>query len=187
MDLKEDQLIESLRYVIKAAGHGYDVDFSRGQTDERYPIGVDIDGGYEALWNPYVDDGDAHRLGIRLELSIFQREHKVVVEKIFENVIYSSVIYLNTNGSNREEVTRLAIVSMAVAIGKATPLAPTMTDAMQKYTTDENFFTRGVGAEVTKHFIGSISNVRVTKGVNLYSLQWYRKFLMRVIGKSHLW
>lgn len=119
MSSNSDQLIDLLRYVIEAAGHGYDVDFSRGQTDGRYPIGVDADGGYEALWNPYIDDGDAHRLGVRLELNIFQREHKVIVEKIFDNVVCSSVIYLNEHRSNREEATRRAIVSTAVAMGKA--------------------------------------------------------------------
>jgi hypothetical protein len=33
---------------------------------------------------------------------------------------------------------------------------------------------------------GKIVDVRITKGAAIYQLPWYRRLLMRLIGRSHL-
>lgn len=81
-----------------------------------YPVGMDSDGGYEAIWNPPEDDGDTLRLAAAIEAQVG-----------YSSFSGEGVAHWN-RGSNEVRVygpddpcaaIRYATFRAAIAIGKA--------------------------------------------------------------------
>lgn len=104
-----------LELVAKAAG--MDVWFNGGEVDGRYCCGMDADGGYESLWNPLTDDGDALRLALRLGMHINAAGMEVGYR--IDHVLHIQRVVLTDAGI--EAAFRLAITRAAAAIGEAMP------------------------------------------------------------------
>ena len=93
---------ELLELAAKAAG----IDLSGG---------VDEHGAYEENWNPLIDDGDALRLAVNLNLCI---EVNPTHTRCFLNGVYKP-ISLSDEGDDSMTQTRRAIVRAAASIGES--------------------------------------------------------------------
>lgn len=76
-----------------------------------------LDCGGQFLWNPFVSDGDALRLAVKLQISIDPRGDHVCA------ISSDDTVAVIENGPTGELIsaTRRAIVRAAAEIGKATP------------------------------------------------------------------
>lgn len=103
---------EDFEMAAKAAG--LDIWTGGNHLDEcgGYPIGLDSDGGYQAIWNPRDDDGDALRLAVRLNLTL-GLDHEFGIPHV------NGVSFLRE--ADMEKATRHAIFRAAIAIGRAMP------------------------------------------------------------------
>lgn len=112
---EEDEKLFEL--AAKAAGH--DIDTSRGKIDGGYPIGIDVEGGYEAIWNPRDDDGDCLRLATALEMGIDTHCNDKMVSA--RDIYLRAPCQVIEWGDNRQAAVRTAVFLLAVEIGKVTP------------------------------------------------------------------
>ena len=101
--------LELLEMAAKAAGEN-------GRAVKRY-VGVDVVEVIEradgSLWMPYLDDGDALRLAVRLSLVINNRHRKALVEDMEGKQFWED------HEGDELAATRRAIVRAAAAIGSA--------------------------------------------------------------------
>jgi hypothetical protein len=89
--------------VDAAQAAGLPVDFSDSHVGGYWPCGRDGFGDVDQWWNPLIDDGDALRLAVKLDLSIDD----------------ACVIYSDGAPDDRYAATRRAIVRAAASIRRA--------------------------------------------------------------------
>lgn len=104
---------ELLEMAAKAAG--IDKYWHHYELNKASLLVPTSEGEYADEWNPLIDDGDALRLAVKLELSITQSVSYVVCRDSHEFREIQGV-----NG-DRHEATRRAIVRAAAEIGRAMP------------------------------------------------------------------
>jgi hypothetical protein len=100
-------------YELAAKAAGLDIWTGGSHFEEcgGYPIGLDSEGGYQAIWNPPEDDGDAFRLACSLGMFV----------RCGEMAGVESPVTFQEFGVNGVEATRHAIFRAAIAIGRAMP------------------------------------------------------------------
>ncbi|MDH1575497.1 hypothetical protein [Pseudomonas sp. GD03746] len=97
-----------LGLAAKAAGLGEVLAMPMSRTEFSYVV-EEVDGGPLKPWNPLEDDGDALRLAVKLDLTIYRpgSHPGVLVKTAEDHTVYS------------DDCVRRAIVLAAAAIGQA--------------------------------------------------------------------
>ena len=113
-------------FQIAAKAAGLDIWTGGNHFDERggYPIGLDSEGGYEAIWNPAADDGDSRRLQCVLGLSLEFKQGEN-----FSNIVradgYHGWGYFEAEQAfdvgDDASAARDVVLRCAIAIGRAMP------------------------------------------------------------------
>ncbi len=92
---------ELLELAAKAAGHRYDA-----------VVGSALISGSGFVWNPLVDDGDALRLAVKLNMMLSY----ILIDGV--HVQWDSGVVVETVFNNPYAATRRAIVRAAAEIGR---------------------------------------------------------------------
>ena len=85
-------------------------------TDMPYINSKDID-DLDCYWNPLIDDGDALRLAVKLDMNVYSGYGSAVAE-IPNDAEHDHISSVEHYGKDRFAATRLAIVRAAAEIGK---------------------------------------------------------------------
>lgn len=103
---------ELLEMAAKASGCEVE------RYSEKYGVLISVADGVIMWWNPLLNDGEALRLAVKLNLRVMPQEECVYVESNPDSVLgFASVSEMN--GDRPYTATRRAIVRAAAEIGKA--------------------------------------------------------------------
>ena len=72
------------------------------------------------IWNPLIDDGDALRLAVKLNIDVMQDKHEQVVSARCPGIDFDDDWIGEHWGNDKLAATRRAIVRAAASIGGAT-------------------------------------------------------------------
>lgn len=105
---------ELLELAAKAAGY----DYKPGHN-------CIVQDGIPGRWNPLTDDGDAHRLAVKLELGVISKRESDPYERNVSVVITpytpQQIRVIEKHKGDQFTATRRAIVRAAAEIGRAMP------------------------------------------------------------------
>jgi len=103
---------ELLTLAAKAAGYNLEEHYD---DDQYYPWCAETD----AFWNPLLDDGDALRLAVKLNMGISIPIHQTIKADVI--CFSDSRVNIREEGDDPYAATRRAIVRAAAVIGQEMP------------------------------------------------------------------
>jgi hypothetical protein len=118
-DADRELLVLSARSARLELGWDYAIDDVMGEQE---PIVFDAE-GFGTAWNPLTDDGDALRLAVSLDLSVFPNDMPSAVSKyaLVESHCGNFRGVVSWVEESKSAAVRRAIVNAAAEIGKAMP------------------------------------------------------------------